>query len=480
MRVANVVAGRRDESSPVWSDLVDPCTGDTVGQAPESTPDEVAGAASAARQAAMSWSAATPGQRQRALLRLADAVEAEADRFVRTEVLTTGKPLASTLDEEVLAAADHLRFFAGAARLHDGIGAAEYLPGHTSYVRREPIGVTGHLLPSNYPLLMAVWQAAPALAAGNAVVLKPAQPTPATASLLAEAAAEFLPAGTLSVVCGGPETGRALIDHVDAVALTGSTRAGVEVARAAATSVTRVHLELGGNAPAVVFADVDPWDTARNIAEAAFFNAGQDCTAVTRVLVEEPIAAEFTRALTAHAEATVVGPPAHTDAFCGPLITKAHFDRVLAVLGRLPDHVKILAGGKRERDVGYFLAPTVLAGVEQHDEVVTEELFAPVVTVQTFATEQEAVALANGVPQALTASVWTSDHSRAHRFTAALEAGCVWVNTHMRFTPEMPHGGFKNSGYGKDLSRYALDEYTRVKHVMHHFGSAPGPHLSPG
>ncbi|WP_329791255.1 aldehyde dehydrogenase family protein [Lentzea sp. DG1S-22] len=464
----------------MWTELVDPCTGQTVGHAPESTPDEVSTAASAARRAALSWSAATPGQRQRALLRLADVVEAEADRFVRAEVLTTGKPLVSTREEEVLAAADHLRFFAGAARLHDGIGAAEYLPGHTSYVRREPIGVTGHLLPSNYPLLMAVWQAAPALATGNAVVLKPAQPTPTTASLLAEAAAEFLPAGTLSVVCGGAGTGRALIAHVDAVALTGTTRAGVEVARAAAASVTKVHLELGGNAPAVVFADVDPSAAAESIAEAAFFNAGQDCTAVTRVLVEESIAPELTQALAARAEATVVGPPSHTDAFCGPLITKAHFERVLAVLGRLPAHVRVLAGGKKVHDAGYFLAPTVLAGVQQSDEVVTEELFAPVLTVQTFTGEQEALALANGVPQALTASVWTSDHGRAHRFTAALEAGCVWVNTHMRFTPEMPHGGFKHSGYGKDLSRYAVDEYTRVKHVMHHFIETSGAHVAHG
>ncbi|WP_238413132.1 aldehyde dehydrogenase family protein [Saccharothrix deserti] len=470
IRVGNVVAGRRDESASEWTGLVDPCTGETVGHAPDSSPEEVARAAVAARAATAPWRDATPGQRQRALLRLADVLEDESDRFVEAEVMTTGKPIGTTRDEEVLAAADHLRFFAGLARSLDGIGAAEYLSGCTSYVRREPIGITGHLLPSNYPLLMAVWHAAPSLAMGNAAILKPAPPTPSTASLLAEAAAEFLPAGTLSVVCGGAATGRALIDHVDAVALTGSTRAGAEVARAAADSITRVHLELGGNAPAVVFADVDPVATAVGLAEAAFFNAGQDCTAVTRVLVEEPIAAELTEALAAQAAATVVGPPARADAFCGPLTTRAHFERVLAVLERLPERVRVLAGGKRVGDAGHFLAPTVLTGVEQRDEAVTEELFAPVVTVQPFTTEREALILANGVPQALAASVWTADHDRAHLFTRALDAGCVWVNTHMRFTPEMPHGGFKSSGYGKDLSRYALDEYTRVKHVMHHFG----------
>jgi betaine-aldehyde dehydrogenase len=448
--------------------LVDPCTGDEYGAAPRSGADEVGDAVAAAEAAFGEWRATTPAVRGRALLQIADAVEARADAFIDAECRSTGKPKALMEADEIPPLVDQLRFFAGAARLLEGRGAGEYMGGLTSFVRREPVGVCAQVTPWNYPLMMAVWKIAPAIAAGNTVVLKPAETTPETTVMLAEVAAEFLPPGVFNVVCGDRDTGRALVAHPTPrlVSVTGSVRAGMEVAASAATDLKRVHLELGGNAPVIVCHDADVEAAASGIATAGFYNAGQDCTAAARVLAGPKVYDRFVDALVAEADKKVAAGPDVPDADLGPLNSGAQRERVEGFLSRLPKRAEVLCGGAPVGDRGFFFAPTVVTGVEQDDEIVQQEVFGPVITVQRFTDEAQALALANGVEYGLSSSVWTRDHGAALRMSAALDFGCVWINTHIPLVAEMPHGGFKHSGYGKDLSMYGLEDYTRVKHVM--------------
>ncbi|RAS65594.1 1-pyrroline dehydrogenase [Lentzea atacamensis] len=459
MIVANFINGTAvsaDETSP----LVDPAAGEEFGRAVVSRAAEVDAAVQAAADAFPTWSRTTPGERQLALLKLADLLEANAEAVADAEIRETGKIRAVVLGEEIPQCVDQIRFFAGAARALGTAAAGEYVSGATSYQRREPVGVIAQITPWNYPLMMAVWKIAPALAAGNTVVVKPADTTPSSTVLLASLAARVLPAGVFNVVLGDRDTGRLLVEHPAPamVSLTGSTRAGVEVARSAAATVKRTHLELGGNAPVLVFDDVDVASAAEGIVGAAFYNAGQDCTAATRVLVHSAVHDEFVAALVKAASAQVPG----TD--FGPLNSAAQLDRVLAMLGR--SSATVHCGGKRHGTTGFFLEPTVISGLAQEDELVQEEPFAPVITVQSFGSDDEAVELANGVPQGLASSIWTRDTSRVAALTTRLDFGIVWVNTHGLVASEMPHGGFGASGYGKDLSMHGLEDYTRVKHVM--------------
>jgi 1-pyrroline dehydrogenase len=459
------------ESVPVTGalrEILNPATAAVIAHVSDGTDRDVHRAVTAAQDALGGWRRATPASRSNALLELAELLADHAAELALLESRNTGKPT-TLVAEELPMCVEQLRFFAAAARCLDGLPAGEYLAGYTSMVRREPIGVVGQITPWNYPLMMAVWKIGPALAAGNAIVLKPSELTPLTSLRLAELATAVLPPGVLNVVCGDGSVGAAIAEHpgIRMVSLTGSVATGKSVTAAAARTLKRVHLELGGKAPMIVFADADPLAVAAGVRTGAFMNSGQDCTAAARLLVVEQLYDRVLEEVVAAASSLVVGDPADGEGIeMGPLISQRQRERVLGFVERASSEARILCGGSAPERPGFFVDPTVVADVRQDSELVQEEVFGPVLSVQRFCDEHEAIALANDVRYGLAASVWTQSLDRAMRATRELECGVVWVNDHLPFLSEMPHGGFKESGHGKDLSIFAVQEYTDIKHVM--------------